>query len=79
MVLQRYWQPEFQSKGFLISSAVRAYSERLIKEYDVRSGQGPLSIARSMSEVISKKQLSQERLIKNMRFWLQYSRQGAWM
>lgn len=49
MVLQRYWQPEFQSKGFINQQAVRAYSERLIKEYDVRSGQGPLSIARSMS------------------------------
>lgn len=49
MVLQRYWQPEFQSAGFIKSKAVREYSDRLIEEYDVRSGQGSITIARSMS------------------------------
>lgn len=49
MVLQRYWQPEFQKGGFIKSKAVREYSDRLIKEYDVRSGQGSITIARSMS------------------------------
>ena len=28
---------------------VRKYAERLIQEYDVRSGQGPITISRSMS------------------------------
>ena len=28
---------------------IRAYSEKLIEQYDVRSGQGPATIARSMS------------------------------
>lgn len=49
MVLQRYWQPEFQKAGFIKSKAVREYSDRLIEEYDVRSGQGSITIARSMS------------------------------
>lgn len=49
MVLQRYWQPEFQRGGFIKAKAVREYSDRLIEEYDVRSGQGSVTIARSMS------------------------------
>ena len=50
MVLQRYYQPEFTSKaGFLKRPAIRAYSERLEAEHDVRSGQGPITIARAMS------------------------------
>ncbi len=49
MVLQRYWQPEFQKHGFIKKDAVQKYAEKLIAEYDVRSGQGPVTIARSMS------------------------------
>lgn len=49
MVLQRYWQPEFQKNGFIKIDAVREYSEKLIDQYDVRSGQGPITTVRSMS------------------------------
>ena len=49
MVLQRFEEPKFQNHGFINRSAVREYSDRLIKEYDVRSGQGSDTIARSMS------------------------------
>ncbi|WP_018213109.1 ABC transporter ATP-binding protein [Desulfitobacterium hafniense] len=49
LVIQRYWQPQFQRFGFIRRKAVRSYAEGLIKQYDVRSGQGPLTIARSMS------------------------------
>jgi simple sugar transport system ATP-binding protein len=49
LVLQRYWQPEFQKGGFIKFDAVRKYAERLIDEYDIRSGQGPITITRSMS------------------------------
>ena len=49
MVLQRYWQPEFQKGGFIRSDKVREYSDRLIAQYDVRSGQGSSTIVRSMS------------------------------
>ncbi|MCQ2560674.1 MAG: ABC transporter ATP-binding protein [Clostridia bacterium] len=49
MVLQRYFEPEFTKNGFLDKPAIRKYAERLIEEYDVRSGQGPITRARSMS------------------------------
>ena len=50
MILQRYFEPEFTSKaGFLRRKNIRSYAERLIGQYDVRSGQGPITIARSMS------------------------------
>lgn len=49
IVLQRYWDKEFQSAGFIKNKAVRKFAERLIEQYDVRSGQGPVTVARSMS------------------------------
>lgn len=49
LVLQRYWQPEFQHSGFIKSHEVRLYVEKLIEQYDIRSGQGPVTDARSMS------------------------------
>ena len=49
LVLQRYWQPQFQQGGFIRFDAVRSYAEKLIEQYDIRSGQGPVTAARSMS------------------------------
>ena len=49
MVLQRFREPQFQHMGFIKQGAVREYAERLIAQYDVRSGQGPVTVARSMS------------------------------
>ena len=49
MVLQRYWDPMFQNKGIIKYGEVRKYAKRLIEQFDVRSGQGPITIARSMS------------------------------
>ena len=50
LVLQRYFEPEFVSgAGFLKRRAIREYAVRLIEQYDVRSGQGPVTAARSMS------------------------------
>ena len=49
MVLQRYFEPKFQNHGFIKFGAVREYAEFLIEKFDVRSGQGPVTIARSMS------------------------------
>lgn len=49
MVLQRYWEPEFQTAGFVKRGAMRRYSDKLIEQYDVRSGQGSATTARSMS------------------------------
>ena len=50
MVLQRYFEPQFTNKaGFLKRKEIRSYASRLIDQYDVRSGQGPVTVARSMS------------------------------
>ncbi len=50
IVLQRYFEPQFTDKaGFLKRKEIREYAERLIEEYDVRSGQGPVTTARAMS------------------------------
>ncbi len=50
MVLQRYFEPQFVSAaGFLKRKAIRDYATGLIEQYDVRSGQGPVTVARSMS------------------------------
>ena len=50
IVLQRYFEPEFTDKfGFLRRKNIRAYAERLIEQYDVRSGQGPITVSRAMS------------------------------
>ena len=50
MILERYFEPQFTNKfGFLRKKNIRAYSDRLIEQYDVRSGQGSATVARSMS------------------------------
>ena len=49
MVLQRFNEKRFQKAGFIDRAAVRAYAEELIAKYDVRSGQGAVTTARSMS------------------------------
>ncbi|MBE5787624.1 MAG: ABC transporter ATP-binding protein [Clostridiales bacterium] len=49
LVLQRYQEKEFQNHGFIRFDKVREYAQQLIDKYDVRSGQGPVTVARSMS------------------------------
>ena len=50
LVLQTYFNPEFTSgAGFLRRKNIREYANRLIEEYDVRSGQGAVTTARAMS------------------------------
>ncbi|MBO4572295.1 MAG: ABC transporter ATP-binding protein [Clostridia bacterium] len=49
MVLQRYFEPEFQKHGFIEFKAIRKYSDKLTEKFDVRSGQGAQTVARSMS------------------------------
>ena len=49
MVLQNFRDPRFQKLGFIKNDAVRGYADTLIEQYDVRSGQGPVTVARSMS------------------------------
>ena len=49
MILQTYFKEPFQKNGFLQNNEIEKYSDRLIKQFDVRSGQGSDTIARSMS------------------------------
>ena len=66
MVLQRYFEPEFVTKtGFLKRRAIRAYASRLIEQYDVRSGQGPVTVARSMSGGNQQKAIIAREIDKN--------------
>ena len=50
IVLQRYWQSQFVNKaGILKKDEIRKYANALIDKFDVRSGQGASTVARSMS------------------------------
>ena len=65
MVLQRYWQPEFQKFGFIRNKEVRKYTDRLIEQYDIRSGQGAVTTARSMSGGNQQKAIVAREIDKN--------------
>ena len=49
IVLQKFNDKRFQTMGFIKKAAVREYAEKIIEQYDVRSGQGAVTTARSMS------------------------------
>ncbi len=48
-VLQRYFESEFQERGFIKKTAVRNYAQKLIDSFDIRSNQGVTTLTRSMS------------------------------
>ena len=66
LVLQRYFEPAFQHGGFIRFDEVRKYADRLIEEYDVRSGQGPVTIVRSMSGGNQQKAIIARELDRNL-------------
>ena len=65
LVLQRYWEPQFQKGGIINRGAVRAYADKLIAQYDVRSGQGAVTTARSMSGGNQQKAIIAREIDKN--------------
>ena len=66
IILQRYFEPEFTNKfGFMKRKPIREYADRLIKQYDVRSGQGPITMARSMSGGNQQKAIVAREIDKN--------------
>ena len=66
LILQRYFEPEFTSKaGFMKRKNIRAYAERLIDAYDVRSGEGPVTVARKMSGGNQQKAIIAREIDKN--------------
>ena len=66
LILQRYFEREFTSAaGFLKRKPIREYANRLIEEYDVRSGQGAITPARSMSGGNQQKAIIAREIDKN--------------
>ena len=66
IVLQRYFEPQFTNKmGFLKRKEIRNYANRLIEEYDIRSGQGTVTKARSMSGGNQQKAIIAREIDKN--------------
>lgn len=66
LILQRYFEPEFTNKfGFLKRKNIRKNAQRLIEQYDVRSGQGPITITRSMSGGNQQKAIIAREIDKN--------------
>ena len=66
MVLQRYFEPEFTNgAGFLKRKNIRSYAEKLIEQYDVRSGQGAETVTRSMSGGNQQKAIIAREIDKN--------------
>lgn len=49
LVLQTYFTSRFQSNGFLKFKDIEEYSDKLIERFDIRSGEGSKTKARSMS------------------------------
>ena len=49
MILQRYFEPDFQKCGMIRKGEMRKYSDKLAAAFDVRSGQGAKTKTRSMS------------------------------
>lgn len=49
MVLEIYNRVPYSKNGFLNKDEIRKHSEKIISDFDVRSGEGPITITRSMS------------------------------
>lgn len=48
-VLQTYYEPGFQNRGFIKFEAVKEYAKKLIEKFDIRSSEEEDSIVRGMS------------------------------
>jgi len=48
-ILQKYFTPRFQSRGFLKKDAIQSYAQYLIDKFDIRSSSGADTITRTMS------------------------------
>ena len=49
LVTKSYYKQPFSEKGILKPAVIQEYSNKLIEQYDIRSGQGSATISRSMS------------------------------
>ncbi len=65
LILQSYWQPEFDKHGFIRRNNVHSYANKLIEQYDIRAGEGIFSTARSMSGGNQQKAILAREIDKN--------------
>ncbi|MDD4583965.1 MAG: ABC transporter ATP-binding protein [Eubacteriales bacterium] len=49
LALKKYFTPKFQKGGFLKFQEIEDYANKLINDFDIRSGQGADTVTRSMS------------------------------
>ena len=49
LILKKYYYPDFQKNGLLKFKEIKKYADLLIKDYDIRCGQGGDTIVRNMS------------------------------
>jgi len=49
LVLQNYFDPRFQKRGFLKFTEIYKFADNLIENFDIRCGQGAYTVTRSMS------------------------------
>jgi ABC-type uncharacterized transport system ATPase subunit len=65
LVLQRYFEKDFNHNGVLRQNNIKKYADKLIEQYDIRSGQGGASSARSMSGGNQQKAIIAREIDKN--------------
>lgn len=65
LVLQQYFTPKFQNRGFLKFNKINEYAKQLIEKFDIRSGQGSITSARSMSGGNQQKAIIAREIDKN--------------
>ena len=49
MIIKSYYTPEYQKHGFLRSNKIFSFAKKIIKDFDVRSGEGIYSAAKNLS------------------------------
>lgn len=49
LVLQTYYEPRFQKRGFMRFSSILEYADELIERFDIRSSEGATSMGRALS------------------------------
>jgi simple sugar transport system ATP-binding protein len=68
LVLQSYFFPRFQNGGFLKYNEIYQYADTLIDRFDIRSGQGGRTLARSMSGGNQQKAIVAREIDRDSRF-----------
>lgn len=65
LVLMEYFEPRFQSRGFLKKKEITAYAEKLINQFDIRCSEGARTKVRSMSGGNQQKAIAAREISRN--------------